>query len=64
MEKTSVRWTCHDDETFRKLVESGATLDAIAAILNRTTEDLKRRGYLLGLSLKWFKRRPRREIVL
>jgi hypothetical protein len=57
MEKKPFRWTDHDDQLFRELVESGATLEAIAGRMNRTAEELKRRGYVLGLPLKWFKPR-------
>jgi hypothetical protein len=50
------RWTKREDELFRELVEAGASLALISEALNRTEENLKRRGYLLGLPLKWFKR--------
>jgi hypothetical protein len=57
MNKKPTRWTTHDDHLFRELVDSGAALDAIAETLNRTADELKRRGYVLGLPLKWFKPR-------
>lgn len=51
----SARWTRREDEIFRKLVNSRASPSSIAQILNRTEDELKKRGYLLGLPLKWFK---------
>lgn len=51
----STRWTRREDDIFRKLVSSRASPRSIAQILNRTEDELKKRGYLLGLPLKWFK---------
>jgi hypothetical protein len=48
-------WTRREDETFRKLVNSHASPRSISQSLNRTEDELKKRGYLLGLPLKWFK---------
>lgn len=49
------RWTRREDELFRKLVNSRASSKSIARTLNRTEDELKKRGYLLGLPLKWFR---------
>jgi hypothetical protein len=57
MDKKPLRWTTHDDHLFRELVDAGAAPDAIAEVLNRTVDELKRRGYVLGLPLKWFRDR-------
>ena len=57
MGKKPVRWTRKDDQLFRELVESGDTLEAIAEALSRTADELKLKGYALGLPLKWFKPR-------
>ena len=50
------RWTKREDELFREMVDSGASSKFVGQTLNRTEEELKRRGYVLGLPLKWFKR--------
>lgn len=55
MNTTANRWTSGEDELFRKLVNSRASSSSIAQALNRTEDELKKRGYLLGLPLKWFK---------
>lgn len=55
MSMSSTRWTRREDEVFRKLVNSRTSPSLIARILNRTEDELKKRGYLLGLPLKWFK---------
>jgi len=57
MNKKPLRWTRHDDHLLRELVDAGAAPDAIAETLNRTVDKLKRRGYVLGLPLKWFRAR-------
>jgi len=48
-------WTPTDDAQFRHMVENGASEDEIALALRRTPQQLRRRGYDLGLPLKWFK---------
>ena len=48
-------WTPTDDTRFRDLVENGASEGEIARALNRTRQELRRRGYDLGLPLKWFR---------
>lgn len=55
MNTTANRWTSREDELFRRLVNSRASSSSIAQALNRTEDELKKRGYLLGLPLKWFK---------
>jgi len=55
MNVTANRWTSREDDLFRQLVNSRASSRSIAQALNRTEDELKKRGYLLGLPLKWFK---------
>ena len=55
MNVTANRWTSREDDRFRQLVNSRASSRSIAQVLNRTEDELKKRGYLLGLPLKWFK---------
>ncbi|MBR0740721.1 hypothetical protein JQ581_27685 [Bradyrhizobium liaoningense] len=55
MNVTANRWTSREDDLFRQLVNSRASSRSIALALNRTEDELKKRGYLLGLPLKWFK---------
>ncbi len=55
--KTAVesRWTPHEDDRFRTMVEANIGPELIAAKLNRTVHALKARAYTIGLPLKWFK---------
>ncbi|MGY4508951.1 hypothetical protein [Bradyrhizobium sp. USDA 3650] len=55
MESHYPGWTPTDDARFRHMVENGASEDDIALALRRTPQQLRRRGYDLGLPLKWFK---------
>jgi hypothetical protein len=50
------RWARHEDEMLRELVDAGAPLEFICETLNRTEQELRRRGYDIGLPMKWFKR--------
>jgi len=55
MESHYPGWTPTDDAQFRHMVENGASENEIALALSRTPQQLRRRGYDLGLPLKWFK---------
>ena len=55
MESHHLGWTPTDDARFRHMVENGASENEIALALSRTSQQLRRRGYDLGLPLKWFK---------
>jgi hypothetical protein len=50
-------WTSEQDQRLRDLVDAGAEPDEIGAELDRTRDELIRRGYVIGLPLKWFKAR-------
>jgi hypothetical protein len=52
----AARWTRLDDDLLRFLFDSGCTIDLVAETLDRRPEDMGRRGYVLGLPSKWFKR--------
>ncbi|MDA9472976.1 hypothetical protein XI03_00095 [Bradyrhizobium sp. CCBAU 65884] len=55
MSETSVGWTREQDEIFWHLVGKQTPEKFIAAALNKTCQELRRRGYVLGLPPKWFK---------
>ncbi|MCG2645662.1 MULTISPECIES: hypothetical protein [Bradyrhizobium] len=55
MESHYLGWTPTDDAQFRRMVENGASENEIALALSRTPQQLRRRGYDLGLPLKWFR---------
>ncbi|GEC58644.1 hypothetical protein BEL01nite_76870 [Bradyrhizobium elkanii] len=55
MSENSEGWTREQDELFWHLVMKRTPEKDIAAALNKTCEDLRRRGYMLGLPAKWFK---------
>jgi hypothetical protein len=46
------RWTAEDDDRLKSLLESGAPLHLIAAMMERTTEGVKSRAHVLGISTK------------
>jgi hypothetical protein len=48
-------WTRYDDQAFRDLVEAHVPAEEIAAKLHRDANNLRQRGYVLGLPRKWFK---------
>jgi hypothetical protein len=48
-------WTPQDDERLRRMVEAELPADEIATHLGRPVSSLKKRGYAIGLPLKWFK---------
>ena len=50
-------WTSEQDQRLRDLVDAGTDPDEIGAALDRTRDELIRRGYVIGLPLKWFKAR-------
>jgi hypothetical protein len=56
MREKAARWARREDDLLRFLVDSGCTIDLVAETLDRRPEDIRRRGYVLGLPLKWFKR--------
>jgi hypothetical protein len=53
--KTRTPWTSEQDQRFRDLFDAGVDCDKIGAVLDRTRDELVRRGYVIGLPLKWFK---------
>ncbi|QIG97684.1 MULTISPECIES: hypothetical protein [unclassified Bradyrhizobium] len=55
MSETFEGWTREQDEIFWHLVKKQTPEEVIAAALNKTCQDLRRRGYVLGLPAKWFK---------
>ena len=55
MSETFEGWTREQDEIFWHLVGKQTPEEVIAAALNKTCQDLRRRGYALGLPAKWFK---------
>ena len=46
------RWTVEDDDRLKFLIEAGASLRLIAAMMKRTTEGVKSRAHVLGISTK------------
>jgi Glu-tRNA(Gln) amidotransferase subunit E-like FAD-binding protein len=52
------RWTAEDNERFRAMVEAETPAEVVAATFEMTREQLRRRGYDIGLPLKWFKTPP------
>ena len=57
MKQNRPSWTRREDEMLRELVDAGAPAAIICETLNRTEQELRRRGYEIGLPRKWFKRR-------
>ena len=51
-------WSKAHDEQFRQMVDARVSPEAIACALRKSTKQLQRRAYDLGLPLKWFKNRP------
>ena len=49
------RWTNEEDEILRSLAEARTSLEEIAARLQRAAPEIMRRGYTIGLPLKWHK---------
>lgn len=47
-------WDRTRDDLLRSLVDAGVRPEEIAERLGKTVDDLKRRGYIIGLPLKWF----------
>jgi len=56
MDREHSAWSPSDDARFRDLVEDGVSPEKIATALKKTHEQLRRRGYDLGLPLKWFRK--------
>jgi len=56
MDDKLTSWSQSEDARFRELVEKGASLGEIEAVLKKTQRQLRQRGYDLGLPLKWFRR--------
>jgi hypothetical protein len=46
------RWTAEDDDRLKILIKDGASLHLIAAMMKRTTEGVKSRAHVLGISTK------------
>jgi hypothetical protein len=46
------RWTAEDDDRLKSLLEAGAPLHLIAAMMKRTTEGVKSRAHVLSISTK------------
>ena len=57
-EKQKCPWTPMEDEEFRRLTAANMPPEVIARKLNRPTQALKLRAYVIGLPLKWFKVSP------
>jgi hypothetical protein len=57
----SNRWTRTEDDVFRKLAEANVCPEIIAAQLNRSVRAIKTRAYAIGLPLKWFKVKAKKE---
>jgi hypothetical protein len=49
-------WTQTQDDLLRQLVDDVAPPQLIAARLNRTVTEIRRRGDAIGLPLKWYQR--------
>lgn len=43
-------------ELLRFFVDSGCPIELISEAMDRTPAELQRRGYLIGLPMKWFRR--------
>ena len=52
----AARWTRLEDDLLHFLFDSGCSIDLVAETLDRRPEDIGRRGYVLGLPSKWFRR--------
>ncbi|MBW7968601.1 hypothetical protein [Bradyrhizobium sp. BR 10289] len=58
-----IPWTRREDDKLRELVDAGAPIEVICETLCRTEQELRKRGYDIGLPMKWFKRpRPRSQL--
>ncbi len=55
------RWTPQEDALLRRMAEANVRPDIIAAKLNRTVHAVKARAYKIGLPLKWFKLKTKRQ---
>jgi hypothetical protein len=49
-------WAREEDDLLRQLVQQDTLPEIIANRLNRTVNEVRRRGDLIGLPLKWFQR--------
>ena len=54
-DKQNRQWSSTEDEEFRSLVAENMPPEFIARTLNRSTQALKLRAYVIGLPRKWFK---------
>jgi hypothetical protein len=45
-------WTAEDDERLKSLIEASVSIDLIAAEMKRTTQGVKSRAHVLGISTK------------
>jgi hypothetical protein len=61
VENRSSRWTPREDDLLRRMAEASVRPEVIAAKLNRTVHAVKARAYVIGLPLKWFRLKAKRE---
>jgi hypothetical protein len=55
-------WTKDQDELLGHLVDLNTPLEIITIRLNRSATEIRRRGDLIGLPLKWFQRVSLRQL--
>jgi hypothetical protein len=60
VEIRSNRWTSREDDLFRTMAEANTRPEVIAAKLNRSVHAIKSPAYTIGLPLKWFKLKAKR----
>jgi Myb-like DNA-binding domain len=60
VEIRSNRWTSREDDLFQTMAEANTRPEVIAAKLNRSVHAIKARAYTIGLPLKWFKLKAKR----
>jgi hypothetical protein len=51
-------WSESDDQMFLDLVDASVSEETISSMLRKTPEQLRRRGYDLGLPPEWFNAWP------
>jgi hypothetical protein len=57
-------WTQDQDDLLRLLVDQTTPLEVICSRLNRTVDEVRRRGNVIGLPLKWYQRISRGEVAI
>jgi hypothetical protein len=60
VEIRSSRWTPQEDDLLRRMAEASVRPEIIAVKLNRTVHAVKARAYMIGLPLKWFRLKAKR----